>query len=188
MLELPLSETVRSCSIQNFGVVQWSGSGKEDCGMFMGDTHRRIVEIHIQPPIELNVESCLNNTVDRRLAIDYIQIGLGMAALVALIFVGFFALKLLVSLRQGMLERGWKHIAWASVFLVSAQFPYMFSGVVPPGLFTSVIDVGITLDLIGTVFLAYGLRAHYHIWKIDTNQTKATSAEAKEKIAPTTHE
>lgn len=167
----------------------WSGSGRlEICGNLIGDSSRRVVEIHIQPAMELNVESCLNATDDHRLAIDYIQVGLGMAALVALVFVGFFALKLLMSLREGMLERGWKHIAWASVFLVSAQFPYMFSGEVPSGLFSRVIDLGIALDLIGTVFLAYGLRAHYLIWKVDRNQTKANSAQAKEKIAPATRE
>ena len=86
-----------------------------------------------------------------------------------------------------MLERGWRHIAVASVFLVCAQLPYMFSGAVPSGLFSSVIDLGIALDLIGTVFLAYGLRAHYEVWRTDSNETRTPSAKVEEKIAPANH-
>ncbi|MGH2638590.1 MAG: hypothetical protein ACRDF4_04825 [Rhabdochlamydiaceae bacterium] len=101
---------------------------------------------------------------------DYILLAAEITGLVILSGFGFYAARLLASFRTGMLQKGWKQVTVGAVFLVSAQFSFLASGIGYSGLVSLLGDVGTLMRFIGVVFLTIGLRAHYQVWRLDNKE------------------
>lgn len=85
----------------------------------------------------------------------------------------YYAVRLLSSFRKGILEAGWRKVTIGALILVIAQLPILASWVSAPGPMLVLEIIGMSLRLIGVIFLILGFRAQYEIWRTD-----------KKKVAP----
>lgn len=105
--------------------------------------------------------------------VDYIGVTLDLIGFFLILGIGFYAVRLVGSFKRGSLERGWRYITIAALFLVIAQISYLFMAVVPE-YSTLAINAGIVFDILGSLFLLIGLRAHFNVWHV--NETTETSS------------
>ena len=96
---------------------------------------------------------------------------------------GFYAIKLLATFRNGMLEKGWKHVTEGAIILAVAQIPFLVSGIGPSVLSSLLDDVGSLLRLTGMIFLILGFRAQYQVWRLDNKDLSPLTQSAN----PTLH-
>jgi hypothetical protein len=87
---------------------------------------------------------------------------------------GFYAIRLLTSFRMGMLEKGWKHVAYGGISLIVAQFVLLASEFGSPTLEVTLGDIGTLARFTGMVFISLGLRAHYQVWRLDNKDVAPT--------------
>ena len=108
---------------------------------------------------------------------------LGIATLAGMAGTAFYAFKLLGSLRNGVLEKGWK-------FIVFAAFCLIF-GITTLDLSVAGIDVsntllelmgcsGAVLQAIGAITIAYGFKTQYDAWNPKEMRQKNTTEKAHE--------
>jgi len=90
-----------------------------------------------------------------------------IAGVVVLSIFGFYAIKLLSSFRQGMLENGWKKVTQGAIILALAQIPFLATEFGPTMDASLLNDIGDLLRFIGIVLLILGFRAQYQVWRID---------------------
>ncbi len=92
---------------------------------------------------------------------------LAVVTIAGLLAMAFNSVRLLRSLRSGVLERGWKFIAIAAFFLVYGIFALDIS---VAGMQTSNILLGFlgysgaTFQAAGALTFAYGFKAQYDAW------------------------
>src|SRR5579864_1988660 len=99
--------------------------------------------------------------------LDYNKITIEIVGVLLLSIFGFYAVRLLSTFRNGMLEKGWKYVTEGALILGLAQIPFLLSGVGTSSLFTLLDDTGMLIRLIGMVFLILGFRAQYQVWRLD---------------------
>ena len=99
--------------------------------------------------------------------------------IVVLAIFGFYSVRLLTSLRKGILEKGWKRVAVGAIFLLLGQFLFLASGIGPAGYETPLNYLEVALRLIGIVFVILGFRAQYEVWRLDNKDLNATMDSAR---------
>ena len=91
---------------------------------------------------------------------------------------GFYAVKILASFRAGMLEKGWKQVAYGGIALIVAQL-FLISGDVFSGGMNVLLSVAGTLTrFLGMILIILGMRTHYQVWRLD-NKSLAPAAETR---------
>ncbi len=92
---------------------------------------------------------------------------IGLGLLIAFVF---YAARLLLTFKKGMLENAWKYVTIGAFFLVFGQFSLLASGAI-----SLLNDVGTLMRFIGVICLTLGLRAHYQVWRIDNKDVVETT-------------
>ncbi|MDG6997357.1 MAG: hypothetical protein JRN52_15680 [Nitrososphaerota archaeon] len=100
----------------------------------------------------------------------------GMAIVVAF---GFYAMKLLASFREGMLEKGWKQVAVGAILLILSQFLFLVSGIGFSNVESVFNTFGTLTRFFGMVFIILGMRAHYQVWRLDNKELEVTTESGK---------
>jgi hypothetical protein len=108
------------------------------------------------------------------LVIDYILVSEGVAGMILLGIFGFFAISLLRSFKNGILESGWKKVTIGAIFLVLGQFPYLAALISSASLARYFEYPMLLLRLLGLVFLILGFRAQYQVWRVDNKNLSST--------------
>jgi hypothetical protein len=99
--------------------------------------------------------------------------------IVLLTIFGYYSVRLLTSLRKGILEKGWRRVSLGAIFLLIGQIPFIASGIGPANYFAIFSYSETALRFIGIVFLTLGFKAQYEVWrpdKKDLNETIGTTA------------
>ena len=99
--------------------------------------------------------------------IDYNQLTIEIIGIVVLSIFGFYAIRLLSTFRNGMLEKGWKYVTEGAIILGLGQIPYLLSWIGSASLFSLLNDVGMLMRFVGMIFLILGFRAQYQVWRLD---------------------
>ncbi|MGI0080416.1 MAG: hypothetical protein ACRECH_12430 [Nitrososphaerales archaeon] len=98
--------------------------------------------------------------------LDYVQVA-EITGLVTLSAFGFYAIRLVASFRTGLLAKSWKQVTAGAIFLISAQIPFLASGIGVSGGDSFLIATGTLMRFVGVVFLVIGLRAQSRVWRPD---------------------
>jgi hypothetical protein len=104
------------------------------------------------------------------LVFDSIQLAIEILGVGVLSIFGFYAIRLLASFKRGRLEEGWRKVTIGAIVLVIAQFPFLAAGVASSAISAILTDVGGIFRLIGLLFLIFGFRAQYEIWRPDNKK------------------
>lgn len=99
--------------------------------------------------------------------IDYFGLVTSLLGFAVILGVAYYAIRLLKTFRRGLLEKGWQSIAISGLLLTGAQVAYFLQSMFPAA-GTQLIDAGILLDVLGSIFLLFGLRSHFNSWHIQT--------------------
>jgi hypothetical protein len=113
----------------------------------------------------MNLMNILEGLRFSKLTFDYVQLLMEITGVVVLSIFGFYAVGLLTTFRQGMLEKGWRNVTQGAIILVLAQIPILISPIGPTGLASLLDDTGAILRFIGIVLLILGFRAQYRVWR-----------------------
>jgi hypothetical protein len=96
-----------------------------------------------------------------------------------LLFLLYYAIRLLTSFRRGMLEQGWNFLSEGIIIIVGGEIILALSNYFP--LTGYLFPVGLSVDAVGVLFAMMGFRSHYHIWRVDD---KRLSSETEKKNPP----
>ena len=103
---------------------------------------------------------------------DAIQPSIEIVGFVILFLLCAYSLRLISYLRYGMMEKGWRYIAYGAILFFLAEIAYVLSPFTPNvGDFTAE-NIGSVLDTLGGLFLFLGVRAHLLVWKIPKHQVQ----------------
>ena len=91
---------------------------------------------------------------------------------------GFYAVKILGSFRAGMLEKGWKEVAYGGISLIVAQLFLLSGDVFSNGMNVVLNDAGTLTRFLGMILIILGMRTHYHVWRLD-NKNLAPATETR---------
>jgi hypothetical protein len=108
------------------------------------------------------------------LAVDLFALTFAITGSVILSVFGFYSIRLLTSLRKGMLEKGWKRVAIGAIFLLLGQFPYLIAEFGPTSYITNLGYLELLLRLIGIVLITLGFKAQYEVWRLDNKDLTPT--------------
>jgi hypothetical protein len=92
---------------------------------------------------------------------------LGIATLAGMAGTAFYAIRLLGSMRNGMLERGWRFIVFASFCLIFGivTLDLSLTGLGQNSVFYEVLGYsGAALQAIGAIMIGYGFKSQYDAW------------------------
>ncbi len=102
---------------------------------------------------------------NHRLILDYTQ-DEEIIGLIVLSAFGFYALKLVMSFRTGLLARSWKQVTAGSIFLILAQLPFLAVGI-DSQVGSLLTMLGTFMRFAGVVLLTIGLRAQSRVWRLE---------------------
>ncbi|MDA4130485.1 MAG: hypothetical protein OK457_06915 [Thaumarchaeota archaeon] len=109
--------------------------------------------------------------------VNFATLGIDVVMLAGYLGAGYYAYRLIASLKDGLLEKGWKQIVLASIFFLMGQFiwvPTDFAGGIYPYYTLQLAD---GLDMLAAIFLLLGLKYHFEVWRLDKGIGKKTSSE-----------
>ena len=94
---------------------------------------------------------------------------LDIVSIVAALGVGYYAARMFNHMRRGRLEKGWNWMIYgALVTAIGYFFLTLEDFFLAHSFYYSSLDYGGTvICTIGLVFLAYGIRSHYHAWALN---------------------
>ncbi len=97
--------------------------------------------------------------------------GINIVALLVTLGMTYYAIKLVMKFRRGMLERPWRHISFGAISLTAAGIMFAIGSAIGiPALFSSALLYGGSiLSVIGGLFLLLGLRAENQVWTSKEN-------------------
>jgi hypothetical protein len=105
---------------------------------------------------------------------------IAIVALVVLLLMGYYAIKVLGRLKGGLLQEGWKWIASAAIMVLMAQAilvaNYVFGLSAEQTQYTSLYAYFIKL-IAGALFLI-GFRAQYKIWRLKKTEEEEQVAKS----------
>jgi hypothetical protein len=107
------------------------------------------------------------------LTVDLPHLGLNIVGLIAELIFVFYAVRLLRSFKEGILEKGWKWVSIGAILLAVAQLPYLASETATVSIATALNDVGMLMRFSGLVFLILGFKAQYEIWRVDNKKSSS---------------
>ncbi len=93
-------------------------------------------------------------------------------ALLVTLGMTYYAVRLVMKFRKGMLERPWQHISFGAISLTAAGVSFAVQSAIDiPALSSALLMGGSILSVIGGVFLLFGLRAENHVWSVKETET-----------------
>jgi hypothetical protein len=101
---------------------------------------------------------------------DYVQLSEIIIGTVVMTVFVFYALRLLTSFKNGLLEKGWRFVSIGAISLALAQIPFFAAEFASPSVASFLMIVGNGARLIGMGFLLFGFRAQYEIWRVDKKE------------------
>jgi hypothetical protein len=106
---------------------------------------------------------------------------LDIVSIVAALGVGYYAARMFNHMRRGRLEKGWNWMIYgALVTAIGYFFLTLEDFFLAHSFYYSSLDyVGTITCTIGLVFLAYGIRLHYHAWSLKRSLEVDTSPRVK---------
>ncbi|MGI0078587.1 MAG: hypothetical protein ACRECH_03090 [Nitrososphaerales archaeon] len=99
-----------------------------------------------------------------------------IAGLVVLSAFGFYAIRLVASFRTGLLAESWEQVTVGAIFLISAQIPFLASGIGSFGGESLLTGLGTLMRFVGVLFLVIGLRAQSRVWRLEKNLVDSTGS------------
>lgn len=93
-------------------------------------------------------------------------------ALMVTLGMTYYAVRLVVKFRKGMLERPWQHISFGAIFLTAAGVSFAVQSAIDiPALSSALLLGGSVLSVIGGAFLLFGLRRENQVWSAKETET-----------------
>ncbi len=111
---------------------------------------------------------------------DYLQLAILIVGVWVLSVFGFYAVRLLASFKKGMLEKGWKLVTYGAIVLVLAQIPFLIGAFSPAARSSLLSDMGDLFRLLGMLFLIFGFREQYQVWRVDEKEVSPNPESNKE--------
>jgi predicted membrane channel-forming protein YqfA (hemolysin III family) len=98
--------------------------------------------------------------------IDYSYLALGIVALFTVLGMAYYASRILLQMRTGELEKTWRWLV-AGAYLIEAAVVILFVQEILT--FSSLVSsiathLGVTMLVIGSVYILLGFRSHYRIF------------------------
>ena len=110
---------------------------------------------------------------------------LGVVTLAGMAGTAFYAIRLMRSLRNGILERGWRFIVFAAFCLIFGivALDLSLTGLSQNSLFLGILGYsGAALQAIGAIAIGYGFKAQYDVWN-PKGMKKTVEKATKEPLA-----
>jgi hypothetical protein len=99
---------------------------------------------------------------------------IGIVTLAGMIATAFYAIKLLRTMRRGLLEKGWRLTVFAAFCLICGIFGLDVS-LAGSNLHNIVLEIigysGAVLQAIGAITIAYGFKSQYDVWNPNEMKT-----------------
>ena len=95
---------------------------------------------------------------------DVVSIVLDIVGAALLLLLSYYAFATLLWMLNGKLEKSWRYLSRAVMFLTLGALLFALSSSVPPGFVMPFTWFASTTMLIGTFLLLLGFRSHYLVW------------------------
>lgn len=97
--------------------------------------------------------------------------GINIASLLVTLGMAYYAIKLVMKFRRGMLEKPWRHISFGAISLTAAGIMFAIGSTIgiPTSLSSALLYGGSILSVMGGLFLLFGLRAENEVWTSKEN-------------------
>jgi hypothetical protein len=100
-----------------------------------------------------------------------VLIAINIVGLLVTLGMTYYAIRLVMKFRRGMLEKPWRHISFGAISLTAAGIMFAIGSVfgIPASLSSALLYSGSILSVIGGLFLLFGLRAENQVWTSKEN-------------------
>ena len=95
---------------------------------------------------------------------DIVSIFLDIVGAVLLVLLSYYAFATLLWMRAGKLEKSWRYLSRAVIFLTAGVLLFSLSSSVPPNILLPFTWFASAIMLVGTFLLLLGFRSHYLVW------------------------
>jgi hypothetical protein len=91
---------------------------------------------------------------------------INIVALLVTLGMTYYAIRLVMKFRRGMLEKPWRHVSFGAISLTAAGIIFAVRSAIgiPASLSSVLLYGGSILSVIGGLFLLFGLRAENQVW------------------------
>ncbi len=95
---------------------------------------------------------------------DIVSIILDVIGAMLLVMLSYYAFATLLWMRAGKLEKSWRYLSRAVIFLTAGVLLFSLISSVPPDLILPFTWIASSTMLVGTFLLLLGFRSHYLVW------------------------
>jgi hypothetical protein len=116
---------------------------------------------------------------------DIFLLPLDVLALVAAVGSGYYAIRMIIYMRKGRMERAWQYFTVGTILLVVGSIFFSYQDIVPynSAMFFTSDDLGTAISSAGFLFLLAGFRSLYGVWALKDLQ-KERQRDPKNSILP----
>lgn len=99
------------------------------------------------------------------MALDYSFVVIDLFGLFTIVGIGYYASRILVQMKTGLLEKSWRYLVAAAYVLLGAVVVFLFEQFSGGGLIFEVTShLSAVLLVIGGIYILLGFRAHYIVF------------------------
>ncbi|MDG7000072.1 MAG: hypothetical protein JRN15_13275 [Nitrososphaerota archaeon] len=99
------------------------------------------------------------------MALDYSFVVIDILGLLTIVGIGYYASRILVQMKTGLLEKSWRYLVAAAYVLLGAVVVFMIQQFSSTGLIFEVTShLSAVLLVIGGIYILLGFRAHYIVF------------------------
>jgi tetrahydromethanopterin S-methyltransferase subunit C len=96
---------------------------------------------------------------------DYSFLAIDLLGLVTIVGIGYYASKILIQMRTGLLERSWRYLVAAAYVLLGGVFAFLVQQFATSAMVYEVTShLSAVLLVIGGIYILLGFRAHYVVF------------------------
>jgi len=112
---------------------------------------------------------------------------LDIVSIAGALSVGYYAARMFNHMRRGRLEKGWNWMIYGALITAIGYFFLTLEDFfLAHSFYYSSLDyVGTVTCTVGLVFLAYGIRSHYHAWSLNRSLEVNISSRVKKQESET---
>ena len=99
------------------------------------------------------------------LALDYSFVAIDLLGLVTIVGIGYYASRILVQMKTGLLEKSWRYLVAGAYVLLGAVVVFLIEQFSGSGLLFQITShLSAALLVIGGIYVLLGFRAHYTVF------------------------
>lgn len=99
------------------------------------------------------------------MVLDYSFVAIDLLGLLTIAGIGYYASRILVQMKTGLLEKSWRYLVAAAYVLLGAVVVFLIEQFSGTGLlFQATSHLSAVLLVIGGIYILLGFRAHYIVF------------------------